>query len=275
MSAVVHRFLTHDGDRPLTFGVVVDRRAEGALRAADSIGAYAGIANNHPGACAFGKISVIARDGIHTFQACADGRTLPVFCGNSTAAALVALGGEGQIESIVHGLGKAPCLVSADLTGTAAAQTWTVPDPASCEIAWHGLPVILMHAFNDYAIVIGDLPEGCSPEAARHELLGTCEDKKLAVIGATGDGGTLVRFYNANGLHGAAPHTGLATIALAARKCGWFDAMLAAEPLHYQTAGGPRRAHLPRIEAVADGRVTVHFPAIAVKFDPLVTDAAA
>ena len=216
-------------------------------------------------ACAYGKVVVIGRHGISTFQATPDGATAPVFCGNSTAAAIGCLGGAGSLRTRVYGVAVEPYEVDARLDGHAIAQTWTVPAAAPREQAWNGCRVVFLPALNDYALVFGDLPDGIAPEAARRALLGADPACKLAVFGSDG----LVTFHNSNGRHGGAPQTGLATIALATRSVPWLAEVFAAGFVSYPTASGIRRARLPATHAGIGGRIAVDMPTVSVDLAPV------
>lgn len=273
LGAKTFQFLTHDENNPLTFGLVIDRRDAATVVPADGLAEFVEMARAFPAACAYGKIAVVAPDGIHTFQAGARGQTIPVFCGNSTAAALVSMQQDGEIVSAVHGLAKAPYKVCASTFGGTATQSWTLPDCAIEEREWQARRVLVVRALNDYALVVGDLPSGIEPDDARREILGTALGGKLALI-ANRDGPPTVEFHNANGRHGAVPQTGLATIALAARHLPWLGEMFASGELVYQTRRGTRTAMLPAIVQSSCGGLQFEMPTIAVKLKALVTEPA-
>ncbi len=84
------------------------------------------LAGRNAASCAYGKVVVIGRHGISTFQATPDGATAPVFCGNSTAAAIGYLGG-GKHRTMVYGVADGPYEVSARIDGATIAQIWLVP----------------------------------------------------------------------------------------------------------------------------------------------------
>ena len=129
----IYRFLTQDEGKPRTYGVVVDQRQQEGGRTTFDLKDLANLANDHPGVCAFGKVAVLTREGIHTFQVGLQGENSGVFCGNSTAAALACLNNGGELRSALFGMAQAPYEVSAQMIDGAIAQTWTLP---ACPIAW-------------------------------------------------------------------------------------------------------------------------------------------
>lgn len=270
----IYRFLTQDEGRPRTYGLVVDRRQQDVGEATLDLRDLAALANDHPGVCAFGKIALLADEGIHTFQINRHGEHGVVFCGNSTAAALACLNGNGELRTALFGMADAPYEVAAQSAGGAIAQTWTLPASRIEERDWRGRRTLALHALNHYVLILGDLPAGICPEAARQELLGPSVGGKLAVISDDEDAAT-VHFYNSNGRHGAVPQTGIASVALAAREIGWLAQRFADGFLTYIADGEPRRAALPPIVDAEDGRLRLRMPDIEVVLSPLVRDLAA
>lgn len=274
MGNSIYRFLTQDEGKPRTYGVVVDRRQQDGAHATLDLNDLAMLANDHPGVCAFGKVAVLARDGIHTFQLGRQGENSGVFCGNSTAAALACLHTGEDLRSAVFGMADAPYEVSARMVGGAIAQTWILPACPIEERDWRGRRAVALRALNNYVMVLGDLPQGICPEAARHELLGPGVGGKLAVIADEADAAT-VHFYNSNGRHGAVPQTGIASIALAAREIGWLGDRFADGFLTYITDGKTQRAALPPVTNGQDGRLQLRMPEIEVVLSPLAQELAA
>ncbi|MEN3973786.1 hypothetical protein [Emcibacter sp. SYSU 3D8] len=268
--AMVSTFLTHDSGRPLTAGIIADRRHTSTPDPMD-IHSLAQLARPDADACAYGKLVMLDRFGIWTFQATSGGTAARVFCGNSTAAAIASLGGSGIVRTKVHGAAALPCDVAAQIDGAAVSQTWHVPATTPEERSWHGRRVVLVPALNDYALVFGGLPAGLRPESARRELLGDDPACKLAIIsGRHGD--AIVEFHNANGQHGGAPQTGLATIALAARWVPWLEDCFADGMLSYPTRAGIRRARLPSTTTDTGGRIAVAMPTVSVELKPLIME---
>jgi hypothetical protein len=111
-------------------------------------------------------------------------------------------------------------------------------------------------------------PPGSPPEAARRELLGPSDSGKLAVI-SPGPDGTIVRFYNSNGRHGAVPQTGIASIALAARSLGWLGECFADGHIRYFNADGIRSEPLPLVAEQRSGLMSITLAGIEVTLSPL------
>ena len=267
MTGIISTFLTHDGGRPLTFGIIADWRRERVDPRTMDLRDLALLASRNADACAYGKVVVLGRQGIFTFQATPDGGTAPVFCGNSTAAAISFLGG-GKQRATVYGAENIPYEVAARIDGGAISQTWMVPATSPEERTWRDCRAVFLPALNDYALVFGDLPSGIDPEAARCELLGADPACKLAIVSGSGPD-AIVEFHNSNGRHGGAPQTGLATIALATRSVPWLGSFFADGFVTYRSQARTRRAALPATSPAAAGRISVEMPTVAVDLMPL------
>lgn len=268
MSGAIYQFLTFENGSPRTSGHVVDRRGKGRRLTDQDLQGMRAAADLRHGVCAFGKVALLTDDAIETFQVTPQGALAPSFCGNSTAAA-VAHVGSGQPRAFsVRGAAPDPCVVTARIVDGSVHQTWIVPDSHHTELLWNGRRAVLLHWLNNYAIIEGDLPAGITPEQARMELLGAGAGDKLAIVhGARGN--TEVTFHNSNGRHGAAPQTGLASIALAARRCDWLADRFGAGIISYQANGEGQRAALPEIIAQPSGRLQFDMSAIRVECTPL------
>jgi len=271
----VFQFLTHDGGFPLTSGFVVDQRADPAPAPLEAVLDLAKLANRPANACAFGKIALISADGISTFQSLPDNRLTPSFCGNSTAAAVHCMAAAGEdVISRVHGASSISYSLTASIDKDIIRQSWLLPAPVVEEIEWHGRRVLLLRSLNDYAIVLGDIPAGMSPEMARTELLGLGGCTKLAVVT---DGGNLpsVQFYNSNGQHGAVPQTGLASLALASRCTPRLADVLSDGFVSYLTTAGIQKAALPELDQSGSDNLTLTIGPISVGCEPVASRAAA
>jgi len=269
VTGIVCTFLTHQNGRPLTSGVVADLRTVGGTESNDaSARELVVFANRHPGACAYGKVVLLRQEGIFTYQATASGDAVPVFCGNSTAAALSFLGIASAVETRIHGRATIPYQISARAVGDKVTQRWIVPSVASEARNWRGMRVLLLPTLNDYAIVLGRLPLDVSAQMARDELLGSAEAGKLAVVCET-PSGPVVEFYNGNGRHGAVPQTGAATISLAIRSNPCLGHYFPNGRLTYLTKKGRRKAQLPAVSDTKCGRLAVEMPPISVRLDPV------
>lgn len=256
MTRIQASFTTYIGERPHTCGVVVDRRQDARELSFSDVAKLAGVAHR-PDAIAFGKIALVHRDSIAVTQTNLAGATAPVFCGNATAAALSLLREDGTCRSTVSANGNR-YEVRARIAARRVTQSWLVPQPRVVERSWRERRVLLVDTLNPYALIIGTLPEGVDPEAARHELLGDGLAAKLAVISRH-----TIAFYNTNGRHGAAPQTGIASMALAARAVPWFAEQLLGMP------------SLPPITEMKDGRLAVALPSVTVELSALTLPVAA
>ena len=249
-------FTTFVGERAHTCGVVVDCRDDAREFVASDLARLA-TAAHRADARAFGKVAVLRHDGVAVYQTDAGNNIAPVFCGNATAAALRFLHQRGSYSTTVRN-DDLRHNVRARITANEVAQSWLVPRPEIKELRWRGQRVILIDTLNPYALIVGRLPDDTTAEAARNELVGAGLASKLAVIGQAS-----IEFYNANGRHGAAPQTGLATMALAARAVPWFAELLLGMP------------SLPPIAKNKDGRLAIAMPTVTVELRELALPQAA
>lgn len=256
MARIQASFTTYVGERPHTRGVVLDRRNTTPELSASEFATFAGAAHR-PEAIAFGKIALVGRDGVAVTQTNLAGASAPVFCGNATAAALSFLCKDGPYISTVSAHEKS-YEVRASVNAGLVTQTWMLPRTRVVERWWRERRVLLVDDLNPYALVIGTLPDGIEPEAARHELLGESLAAKLAVITQH-----TIEFYNTNGRHGAAPQTGIASMALAARLVPWFAEQMLGMP------------SLPQITEMKDGRLAIAMPSVRVELSALALPVAA
>lgn len=255
-------FTTCHNDVPHTCGVVVDCRDSDDGFSDFDFGALA-VAAHRPDAAAYGKVAIVRQDGIAVFQADRERGIAPAFCGNATAAAMRFVNADGDSRNAVLGAAGVDYEVSARINGRTVSQTWVVPQAKIEERTWRGRPTLVVEMLNQYALVVGPLPEGVSAEAARYEILGASLTAKLAVV-ASADSTPVVEFYNANGRHGAVPQTGVASIALAARAVPWFADLFGDMRLAYRTRTGSAVVELPAVESVCNGRVAITMPTVAV-----------
>lgn len=256
MAQKLASFTTFVAGRAHTCGVVLDCREDDRAPLPGDFARVAG-GPTHANARAFGKIAVVMRDGIAVYQSSADSEAASVFCGNATAAAFRFLSTDGAPTKTVRN-GSVGYDVAARIDGDSVGQVWLVP-PASVEqMIWRGLRVLRISTLNPYALIVGNLPKETTAEQARSELVGATAASKLAVISK----GT-IEFYNANGRHGAAPQTGLASLALAARAIPWFAELLLGMP------------SLPPIAPRKDGRLAITMPAVTIELCELALPQAA
>jgi len=121
--------------------------------------------------------------------------------------------------------------------GLYVAQTWTMAPPTCSEDIWLGRRVLRLDVLNPYAILEGPLPAEATPEEARRALVGKNLSAKLAVVQPS-PAGAFVSFDNASGAHGAAPMTGLVTLAFAIRLSPWAADVFVDGKISYRTKAG-------------------------------------
>lgn len=256
MARLQASFTTYVGERPHTRGVVIDRRSGAYDLSTSELTSFAGAAHR-PDAIAFGKIAIVGKDGIAVTQTNIAGASAPVFCGNATAAALSFLCKDGVCNSTVSA-GDKSYEVRGRVKAGSVSQTWLLPRTRVVERWWRERRVLLVDVLNPYALINGTLPDGVDPETARRELLGETLAAKLVVITEH-----TIEFYNTNGRHGAAPQTGIASMAIATRLVPWFAEQMLGMP------------SLPTITEVEDGRLAIAMPSVTVELAALALPVAA
>ena len=270
----VRTFLTHSEGRPRTWGVLIDRRGARNRISRWQLRALAELANNHPGACAYGKIVLVRTDGISTFQTRPGRDPSRTFCGNSAAAGLSCLATEGSISTRIHGTGRRSYDVNGRIVGAAIAQQWLVPSEGAQLRNWRGCRALFLTTLNHYAILLDPLPPAMGPADALRELGASALANKLAIVSDI-EGIPFVEFHNANGRHGAAPQTGIATLALAARTSPWFGARFPDGRFLHATTDGPQTSNLPSVVEAACGRLAIDMPSVSVRLDHALVEEAA
>lgn len=268
LTDTIHQFLTFENSSPRTSGLVVDRRGRDKRLTEEDVQILRMAADGGQSVCAFGKIALLTDNGIETFQVTAEGKLTAAFCGNSTAAAVAHSGNDLRGPVRVKGPACETYEVTARIADGAVHQTWLVPDSPPTHLVWNGCRTILLHCLNDYAIIEGSLPEGITPEQARGELFGDQTGAKVAIIRGS-QSHPEVEFHNSNGRHGAAPQTGLASIALAARYGGWLADRLSSGMVSFQADGETRCVALPTIIAESTQRLQFEMSPIRVALSPV------
>lgn len=267
LTDTIHQFLTFENSSPRTSGLVVDRRGRDKRLTEEDVQILRMAADGGQSVCAFGKIALLTEDGIETFQVTGEGKLTAAFCGNSTAAAIAYSGGlPGTV--CVKGPSCEPYEVTARIADGAVHQTWLVPDSPAMNLVWNGCRTILLNCLNDYAIIEGSLPERITPEQARRELFGDQTGAKVAIVQGA-QSRPEVEFYNSNGRHGAAPQTGLASIALAARHGGWLADRFSSGMVSFQADGETRCVALPTIFEKSTQRLLFEMSPIRVTLSPV------
>jgi hypothetical protein len=251
--------------------VDAEPRTCGVLYAASSMAevaalpyeALAPLAYHNPAATAAGKVAAIVGREVQVFQVQPGRRAACAWCGNAIAAAAQNLG-RNHITFSALGPGGARAEVEALVAGFQVHQAWTMPPARARDVSAWGMQAAMIAALNDYAIVLGPLPAPEEADLLRQRLAGKSVAAKLVVV-TPAEAAPLVTFYNANGRHGAAPLTGLATLALATRDLPWLRAAIGDGHVIYETRAGLRLEPLPLIDEVAGGRVQFSLPPVSVQ----------
>jgi hypothetical protein len=217
------------------------------------------------GASACGKIVIVGRDGALVLQARPAAVPELVWCGNAAAPIGVLPTSNGRDVKLLGPAGQS-AVCSFSTAGGEVHQFWTIASPTVSEDQWRGRTVLRCRALNDYAVVLDSLPPDVTPEEARRALVGTAAGAKLAVIARQCDGPPSVAFYNACGPHGAAPMTGLATLAIMAHSSSL--ASLVIDRVSFVTKSGTVVVPLPAVDINPGGSVTVSMPAVDVVLSP-------
>jgi hypothetical protein len=197
----------------------------------------------------------------------------PVFCGNSTAAgaalhcevtgrksAALSVGCDGQAA-----LAETTCVL--DPEGWLVSQRWSLkPGDTIQETQAAGHRAVSCHLLNDYLVVWGPLQTDFESLIAGSGSRSTLRSK-VAVIQA-GDPLPKVHFLNCNGVHGAAPQTGLATLGLVASRVDWVADLVSNGQI--LTPGGIEE--VPVVSEEAGGSVSMTLPTVRVTFRHLKLD---
>lgn len=268
-------FLFHTGQRGAlrTFGVLLyqPRHSADDLPAAD-VAFYARAALARPDAAARGKVAVLAADGLLVLQADAHGGLRPALCGNATAAAVLMLPQpRGQLTLIAPNGSR--CIAEFSRSGGFVTQNWLIAAPTVAAFTWRGRTCVRIEGLNSYVVVTGDLPDDLPPEDCMAELTSGRPNAKMAVL-ARGATRAEVVFYNTSGRHGAAPFTGLANLAIAARVVPEVTRELNGPTVTFQTAQGPETRPMPRIEPAPGGFLRVALPKVEARLTPLLREVA-
>ena len=224
--------------------------------------------HHNPRAAASGKIVFFGlNNDLRVFQSDRQsdrrGPVKPVWCGNATAAAAIH---SGASRFTVHGPNERSCEIEAEINGITVTQSWIVDETEVKCIRWRDMRVVLVDALNRYAIIEGPLVD-IEPEEARRELAGQGSDAKLAVV-SPGSVGFEARFFNAGGSHGAAPQTGLASLAIAASR-SWLGELLPDFRVAYYAHGKPIDEKLPSIDSAGHNLLRIGMPNVQVELNPI------
>ena len=221
-------------------------------------------AHHNPGAAAGGKIVLLGpNNDLRVFQSDRRGPIKSVWCGNATAAAVLY---SGTSCFTVHGPNEKGYEIKAVTNGLTVAQYWIVDETDVKSIRWRDMRVVLLDSLNKYAIIEGPLVDA-EPEEARRELVGEGPDAKLAVLSPGSDVAEAC-FYNAGGLHGAAPQTGLASLAIAASR-SWLGELIPDLRVVYYTKNKRIYEKLPSIDSAGHKLLRIGMPDVQVELSPV------
>jgi hypothetical protein len=220
-------------------------------------------------AAARGKVVLLGDDGVAVFQTKPGAQPELAWCGNGSATVALALGRRRALFDVFGPEGKVVRVVQ-NLAGSSVQQAWTLLDFSIAEANWLGRPAIRCSGLNTYAVVVGPLPAGVSPDEARRALAGLGLTAKLVVVTPSATGVPHVAFHNAHGLHGAAPATGVATLAILARRSRVVGDVISGGAVTYDTKAGTVKAPLPDILIEPAGAISVVMPSVDVQLSPLI-----
>ncbi len=218
-------------------------------------------------AAARGKVAVLGDRELRVLQADGDGQLQLALCGNATAAAiLVSNKSDGELE--VEGPGGSRITSAFHRAGNTISQSWLLPSMQVSDFTWRGRRCARVSGLNSYFVICGGLPVGMAAETCRLQLAEGQLNAKLAVFGH-GAAQNHVVFFNASGQHGAAPMTGLASIAVAAHALPHFATRISAPIITYQTVLGSVTYALPPVGRAEDGRLLIALPDVEAYVSPL------
>ena len=256
-------FQTYMGGTPRTCGVILKANKTNFSIHGDLHWAKRWAHHNNR-AAASGKIVLHGLNNhLRVFQSHHRGPVKPVWCGNATAAAALY---SGASHFTVHGPNEKSYEIEAGTSGLTVAQYWIVDETDTKSIRWREMRVGLVDTLNKYAIIEGPLGD-IEPEEARRELVGEDPDAKLAVV-SPGSDGVEVSFYNAGGLHGAAPQTGLASLTIAAAR-SWLGELIPDLRVVYYTQNKRICEKLPSIDSAGHKLLRIGMPAVQVELNSI------
>lgn len=190
----------------------------------------------------------------------------PVFCGNSTAAGAALFAEETgrqaselsvRCESLMA-VAQTESVFESD--GWRVSQTWRLtPGDAIEEASVAGHRAVSCRLLNDYLLILGPLNVDLQTLVAAAGGM-SCLRSRIAILEPS-DPIPQVRFLNCNGVHGAAPQTGLATIALVASQVDWVREVIGKGKLR-SPAG---EEDLPQVSRCQPGgEVSLNLPVVRV-----------
>ena len=263
-----HLFETRKDGRLRTAGIVLRRRQATVYDLPpDVIADYVRAALARSDAAARGKVAVLGAGELCVLQASRHGNLTPAFCGNATAAAIL-LSNKSSGELRLEGPGGSRITSAFRRDGQTISQTWLLPSVQVSDFTWHGRYCARVCGLNSYVVITGGLPVGMDAETCREQLKKNQPNSKLAVFGH-GAAQNHVAFFNVSGQHGAAPMTGLASLAVAAHALPQFAARINAPAITYQTASGLETHLLSTVSRAGDDRLRIALPDVEASISPL------
>lgn len=198
---------------------------------------------------------------------------MPVFCGNSLAAACAIL--RAELHSSEIGLsaycGNRSMKVSAnsqivDDSRIYIEQKWSFDWVLeSVDLELKGAPAVACSAFNDYLVIRGPVNVEDALALLRCHFHSSPIVQKLAIIEpACHEALPVLKFYTCNGQHGAAPQTGLAVLALLALQKPWLARIVGAQ---VATQGGFE--NIPLVRKGFGNTTEVFPPGVAVALEKI------
>jgi hypothetical protein len=210
---------------------------------------------------------MIGGDGTAVFQTKPGIGPALVWCANGTAPIAV-LARDHHKDVTLFGPDGARACLTQSVDGVSVAQRWTLATPAVTEIGWQGLIALRSEGLNRYVVLPGPLPEGITPEIARHALAGVGLGAKLVILTPLACDIPHIAFHNSHGRHGAAPGTGLAVLALLTHLSPRIEALIPRRLVSYDSKAGRVVTALPHIVLNGDGTVSIDMPVVHVMLSP-------
>ena len=190
-----------------------------------------------------------------------------VFCGNSTAASSAVicrfLHKNSKIKFKYHCEGvcldiSASAILNERLVNISQVWETNISQAILQEIKIEDKDAVKFNLFNDYIFLKG--PVDNLERLIKNEVLTGDINKKLAII-YPGEDLPHVQFYNCNGLHGAAPQTGLASLAILINKVEWINEIFKNKKLSTPSS----TEIIPNIEQRDDYNISIIMPDVDVQ----------
>jgi hypothetical protein len=259
------RFETVWNGQLRTCGIILARPRRPATDIAGlDLHRLAAAAVGRPGATASGKLVLLGSNGAAVFQTRPPGLAELVLCGNA-AAAIALLSPEEERRFTLFGPDGARLHVIQRRMDSLVLQRWRLADVEIAPSSWHNCSAIHCRGLNRYTVVIGPLPAGLTPEDAGCDLARAGLGAKVVILSPRAGAATEAVFLNDKGRHGAAPATGLATLAILARRSALVRDSLPGNIVAYHAAGRRIEAPLPAASGEPDGSVAIDMPPTEVR----------